>query len=106
MPTYQALTGHLKTRQEPVVTMSFAEIERITGPLPKSAKEHRAWWSNGKTSCRQAQYWLDAGRQAKPDFNAAVVRFSIGSDTRRGPNGQRRISGVESFLAQRRAGRD
>ena len=45
-------------------TISFEEIERILGSkLPKSAHEHRAWWSNpsSKADHPHAQSWLTAG---------------------------------------------
>ena len=89
VPDYPALTRHLMKQGAPVVTMSFAEIERIVGPLPKSAKEHRAWWSNSKASRHQARYWIDAHRRATPDFNAGIVQFIIGGDNPRGPNSKR-----------------
>jgi hypothetical protein len=44
--------------------MSFAEIAALLGePLPRSALEHRAWWSNQTdTSNRpQAAAWVEAG---------------------------------------------
>lgn len=47
-----------------VVTLSFAEIERIVGaPLPASAMTHRPWWGNQKDSRTrsQAHAWLSAG---------------------------------------------
>lgn len=87
MPDYQALTGYLRSRQEPVVTMTFAEIERVVGQLPSSAKEHRAWWANSTTAHDHARYWIDAHRQATPDFNSRLVRFTLGGNNVRGPNG-------------------
>jgi hypothetical protein len=86
MPKYRELTLYLQSRTEPVVILSFSEIERIVGPLPRSARQHRAWWSNSTASRHQARYWIDARRQATPDFNAGVVRFTLGGDNPRGPN--------------------
>ncbi|WP_204009099.1 toll/interleukin-1 receptor domain-containing protein [Virgisporangium aurantiacum] len=41
------------------VTMTFVEIEHLVGPLPRSARVHRAWWAND--SKVQAQAWKAAG---------------------------------------------
>jgi hypothetical protein len=86
MPRYRELTTFLESRDDPVVVLTFAQIEGIVGPLPKSAKEHRAWWANSKASQNQARYWIEAHRQATPDFNAGLVRFTVGGDNPRGPN--------------------
>jgi len=90
MPRYRELTTSLESRDDPVVVLTFSQIERIVGPLPKSAKEHRAWWANSTSSQHQARYWIDAHRQAKPDFNAGLGQFTVGGDNPRGPNASTR----------------
>jgi hypothetical protein len=40
--------------------MTFGQVERLVGPLPYSAHEHRAWWANDNKS--QALAWRAAGR--------------------------------------------
>ena len=78
MRDYSKLTTYLRKQTEPVVVLTFSQIERIIeGTLPKSAKEQRAWWSNSKAAHHQARYWIDAHRQATPDFNAGLVRFVV-----------------------------
>jgi hypothetical protein len=90
MPNYKELTAYLKSQNQPTVVLSFSQIERIVGILPKSATEHRAWWSNSTASQHHARYWVDAHRNATPDFNAGLVRFTVGGDNRRGPNASTR----------------
>jgi len=86
MPNYEALTDFLLTKNETVVTVTLPELDRIVGGLPASAHKHSAWWANSRRSHDHAKYWLDAHRQAKPDFNAGRVRFVMGGEVIRGPN--------------------
>jgi hypothetical protein len=89
-PNLKALTNYLLPRREPVVVLTFPQIERMAGPLCKSAKERREWWANSITSRPHSHYWIDAHRQATPDFNAGLVRFTVGGDNPRGPNSSTR----------------
>ena len=46
------------------ISLSFRRIKEIIGtPLPKSATDHRAWWSNqvDANNRSQANAWLAAG---------------------------------------------
>jgi hypothetical protein len=75
---YDPLYKYLMERSEPVVRMTFAEIERVLGrPLPASARKHQAWWANEETGTHShARSWLGAGRRTgELDLNAAVVEF-------------------------------
>lgn len=60
------------------VTLTFSEIERIIGgPLPASAHEYRAWWSNDTSRQAQAEQWLSAGwRTDEVDQTRGFVTFS------------------------------
>lgn len=72
---YAALTEHLGTLPHPA-HVSFAEIDRVVGGLPKSASVHPEWWANhlGNT---QAKGWLGAGRKVvSVDLGRRVVEFS------------------------------
>ena len=71
---YQALHDFLTTRSEPAVELTFAEVGRLVGGLPRSAYAHRPWWANRRNS-PQAKAWLDAGRQVSIDWAARTVRF-------------------------------
>lgn len=56
---YDGLREHLARATGGKVAMTFAEIEGLVGPLPPSARAHRAWWSNGSNT--EAQAWRAAG---------------------------------------------
>ena len=75
---YDPLYHHLVNSTETVVSLSFAEIERILGfALPASARRHHAWWANEREGThRHARSWLEAsyGTQGV-DLNAQTVRF-------------------------------
>jgi hypothetical protein len=75
---YDPLRRYLAERTEPVIRLSFAEIERIIGgPLPASARRHRPWWANERSGSHvHASAWMGAGRRtANVDLNAASVDF-------------------------------
>lgn len=59
---YIGLKNHLQQSQQPMVKLSFEEIEQIIGnTLPPSATNHaEAWWSNNEDHS-QAVAWLHAG---------------------------------------------
>ena len=75
---YDPLCHHLVNSPETVVSLSFAEIERILGfALPASARRHQAWWANEREGTHShARSWLEAsyGTQGV-DLNAQTVRF-------------------------------
>jgi hypothetical protein len=86
MGKYDALREHLAASAQPVLRLSFAEIERILGDvLPPSARKHQAWWANeapGGTH-GHARSWLDAGyRTQNLDLNGQTVEFSAGAVNR------------------------
>jgi hypothetical protein len=63
--------------------MTFREVEDILGfSLPKSARDHQAWWSNARQGHSHAAAWLDAGwRTANLDLSGETVTFVKGSLT-------------------------
>ena len=75
---YDPLYHHLVNSPETVISLSFAEIERILGfALPASARRHQAWWANEREGTHShARSWLEAsyGTQGV-DLNAQTVRF-------------------------------
>jgi hypothetical protein len=78
MGRYETLTRVLRARTEPLVVLSFDELDEIVGGLPASAKRYRAWWANKRSSQAHASAWLDAGRLVTPDFNARRAVFTSG----------------------------
>jgi hypothetical protein len=76
--TYDGLRLYLAERDEPVVTLTFADIERIVRrTLPASARRYRPWWANERSGTHtHARAWLDAGRRStNVDLNAGTVDF-------------------------------
>lgn len=59
---YIGLKRYLQSSSEPIVILSYKNIEHITGnKLPKSAYVHaEVWWANDYTHS-QAIAWIDAG---------------------------------------------
>jgi hypothetical protein len=79
MSKYEPLFRHLCTAPDDALEMTFEQIERLVGPLPRAASLRREWWSNDRTdrSGGQARAWLDAGRQVESiDRSARRVSFS------------------------------
>jgi hypothetical protein len=85
MPNYDALTAHLRAIENPVVVMSFTEIDRVVGALPPSARQYNAWWANSTTAQRHARAWLNARRTASVDLDADRVTFTLGTHLPGGP---------------------
>ncbi len=59
MTKYDPLRDYLAGLDQTSVTMSFARVEQLVGPLPASARKHRPWWAND--SKVEAQAWRAAG---------------------------------------------
>ncbi|MEO8114199.1 MAG: hypothetical protein ABI655_07465 [Phenylobacterium sp.] len=78
MNKYQALSDRLASHPRDQWGASFAELEEILGfPLPKSAREREAWWSNETLTDRsQKLAWLNEGwRVETVDQAAELVTF-------------------------------
>ena len=66
MSKYEPLTNFLRKQRTDRFAMTFAEIERVVGfKLPRSATEHRAWWSNNPSNSVMTKAWLNAGFQSE-----------------------------------------
>jgi len=63
MSKYQPLKDYLLSSKHHKITLDFGEIEKVLSEsLPKSARTHRAWWSNEISGTHvQAKSWIDAG---------------------------------------------
>jgi hypothetical protein len=78
---YAPLEIHLRNSGEPVVSMTFQEVESVVGtPLPRSAFTYRAWWGNQMdvTNRPQARAWIRAGylvEDVQQHSNRGSVRF-------------------------------
>ncbi len=78
MGKYEPLAHFLDSRNEDSWTATFSQIEGKLGfTLPKSAYEHRAWWSNQQgPGHSQKEGWQAAGWETRDlDLRRRVVRF-------------------------------
>ncbi|NET38378.1 MAG: helix-turn-helix transcriptional regulator [Cyanothece sp. SIO1E1] len=63
---YQPLLEYLQRSDQPEITLTFTQIERLlNGSLPQSARTQRAWWSNRSKGALQAAAWMEAGYLVK-----------------------------------------
>ncbi len=76
---YDGLANHLVALGAATITLTFAEVEAIVGPLPVAARSYPAWWgatAHGRYDNAHAMRWSDAGYSAdRPDFAAQTVTF-------------------------------
>jgi hypothetical protein len=79
---YAQLTEHLQNKTEPVVELTFEELDDLIGGLPTSARRHSAWWVNSRSAHDHARAWLDAGRRVSPKFAEGCVRFTLSYNQR------------------------
>jgi hypothetical protein len=84
---YDPLRDYLADRVTDEIKMSFTDIEKLVGPLPTSARNHRAWWANDVKS--EALAWRAAGwRVQSVDQAAGRVVFARSGTTAPQPVGQ------------------
>ncbi len=76
---YDRLADHLTTHDGEEITLTFAEIEAIVGPLPRYARRAPSWWGVTPSGGRWFGHtfaWRQAGYVAdRPDFAAETVTF-------------------------------
>jgi DNA-binding XRE family transcriptional regulator len=74
---YQPLLEYLQRSDRREVTLTFTDIETIMGePLPDSARQKKAWWSNRTKGALQAEAWMRADFLAEEiDLAAEKVTF-------------------------------
>ena len=77
MSKYAPLTGYLSSSGMDYILMTFAEVEEVIGDkLPRSAFEHRPWWSNNSSNHVNADSWLRAGyKTANVDMAERKLAF-------------------------------
>ena len=82
MGKYEPFTEFLRSQRAERIAMTFAEIERVIGfTLPRSASEHRAWWSNNPSNSVMTKAWLEAGYQSEQvDMENRKLVFSRTAD--------------------------
>lgn len=76
---YDGLGDHLAALGDDAITLTFAEVEAIVGPLPPYARRAREWWgasAKGRFQYAHAAHWWRLGYAAdRPDFAAGSVTF-------------------------------
>jgi hypothetical protein len=66
MGKYDPLSEYLRGQRTNRIELTFADIERIVGfKLPRSSRDHRAWWSNNPTNSVMTKAWLEAGFESE-----------------------------------------
>jgi len=90
MGKYEPLARYLKSRPDDNWNATFSEIEAKLGTsLPRSAREHRAWWANQTNGNHsQTSGWRDAGWETRDvDLRRGLVRFERSGHSGRASGG-------------------
>ncbi len=78
MGKYDPLRDYLAGRSGDEARMTFTEVEQLVGPLPDSARNHRAWWANDNKV--EALAWRAAGwHVASVNQTSGQVVFARGA---------------------------
>src|SRR6201991_4816061 len=95
MGKYEPLGQFLRNQRTAEVSMTFREIEKVTGvKLPPKAQHHRAWWSNNPDNNVMTRVWLDAGfESAQVDMAGRKLVFRRVADARHALSRQPRPKG-------------
>jgi len=76
---YDRLGDHLAAIGAATITLTFAEVEAVVGPLPDTARRQVEWWGatrSGRYMSSHAYDWWRAGYVADhPDFADETVTF-------------------------------
>lgn len=72
---YFPLQDFLRTSGKQVIRLSFDDIARMVGGLPKSALLHSAWWANGGGHS-QAIGWMNANYRVEVDQDKRIAVFT------------------------------
>lgn len=77
MSKYDPLKHFLQSRPNDETAMTFSDVERVLGfPLPDSARNWAAWWSNNTGTHVGVRAWRDVGfRTARVDLRGERVTF-------------------------------
>jgi hypothetical protein len=74
MAKYDALARYLQGAPRPC-SLTFAQIDRLVGGLPASARAHPEWWGNDQYHV-QSKAWLSVNRPVREiDLARESVRF-------------------------------
>jgi hypothetical protein len=84
MSKYNAISLHLTSLDAKIWEATFDDIEKVLGfPLPDSARQHQAWWSNQRRA--QSLAWESAGwKTTGVDLDQERVTFVYVADRKAG----------------------
>jgi transcriptional regulator with XRE-family HTH domain len=72
---YAPLARWLSAHGGETISLSFDEIARLVGGLPRSAFDYQPWWQNNRGS-GQALGWRTAGYVVKADLKSRTATFT------------------------------
>ncbi|CEG24032.1 putative acetyltransferase [Planococcus massiliensis] len=73
---YIPLSDYFSSASNPVITLTFTEIEQIMGQqLPNAAYLNRSWWKKTKPPAKHFHAWMDAGYYVSQVETNRFVRF-------------------------------
>lgn len=78
MGKYDPLAHYLNSYPDNTWTATFSQVEKALGfTLPRSARQHRAWWANEKVGNHsQSAGWQEAGWETREvDLRNEIVKF-------------------------------
>lgn len=84
MAKYDPLQERLARAGGETLTLSFSQIDELVQGLPRSARQHAAWWANETGQGHvQARAWMGASWMIDHvDFRSEHVTFRRASATR------------------------
>lgn len=75
MAKYEPLVRYLRRQKAAEVELSFRDIERIVGFLPKASADLKWWRAEDVPSSPQQRAFAQAGFTPEPQLRAERVRF-------------------------------
>jgi hypothetical protein len=98
MGKYEPLRDYLAACSGDEELMTFGQLERLVGPLPRSAHEHRAWWGNDDYKS-QSIAWGAAGWHVRSvNQSSGQVVFARGVKGGTARPGQRPHAPTGSYI--------
>jgi hypothetical protein len=84
---YEPIEAFLRALKVSRYRADFQHLEKLLGfPLPRSAFQYPAWWSNDATGHSHARAWLEAGwRTEEVDVQGRKVTFKRVAAEQAGP---------------------
>lgn len=75
---YTPLCDYFLRLKIDLVTLTFSEIEKITGKsLPQSALKYSSWWANDETHTQAKNGWMAAGwKSSDVNLGTKLIQFN------------------------------